>query len=119
MQVLAGYADGQAGAVGLEDGPPLPVPQRRAATVDVVAAQLGCQQVGTQPINRLNAARGQPDTTRTGRPRVRSRIIQVHSLSTRLAIRVILNHRIYLTERIEPREGPAPSLISPNCASPG
>lgn len=70
-------------------------------------------QVRTQTINRLDAARGQPDTTR-----VRCRIIQARSLSTRLAINAIFNHGSYLTERIDPREGPAPSLILPDCASP-
>jgi hypothetical protein len=81
-----------------------------AATVGAVVAHRDHQQVGTRTIGRLYAARGQPDATSTAGPGVRSRVIQASSLSTRpAAIRAILNYGIYLTERIEPREGPAPS----------
>jgi hypothetical protein len=66
MQMLARYADRQAGAFELHSGDP--VPRSRAATSGIAVAQVGHLHVGTQTINRLYAARGQPDTTRTSRP---------------------------------------------------
>ncbi|MGH3965638.1 MAG: hypothetical protein ACRDRY_20685 [Pseudonocardiaceae bacterium] len=119
MQLLAGYAHGQAAAVTLADDPVLPMPRSRVATAEIVVVR-GHQHAGTLSMNRLHGARGQPDTTHTGRPRVRSYILQeARSLATRRAIKAVLNHGIYLTGRIEPTEGPAPSLIAPDCASPG
>lgn len=119
MQVRTGYPGGQPHTVGRRGAPALLGPLGWAATVGTPVTQRGHQHPGTELINRLYAARRQPDTTRAHRPRVRSRIIPARSLSTRPAISAILNHGIYLTERIEPREGPAPSPIPPDCASPG
>lgn len=120
MQLLVGYADGQAAAVTLAGDAVLPMPRSRVATVEIVVVQRDHQHAGIQSMSRLHGARGQPDTTHTGRPRVRSRIIQeARNRATRRAIKAVLNHGIYLTERIEPTEGPAPSLIAPDCASPG
>ncbi|MGH3977359.1 MAG: hypothetical protein ACRDS9_29215, partial [Pseudonocardiaceae bacterium] len=97
----------------------LPMPRSRVATVEIVVAQRDHQHAGIQSTNRLHGARGQPDTTHTGRPRVRSCTIQeARSLATRRAIKAVLNHGIYLTERTEPTEGPAPSLIAPDRTSP-
>lgn len=90
----------------------------RAATFEIVVVKPGHQLVETQPMNRLYAARGQPDVTRADRPGIRSQIIQSRSPSTRLVINAVLNHGTYLIGRIEPREGPAPSPIPPDCTSP-
>jgi len=120
MQLLAGHTDGQAAAVTLAGDPVLPMPRSRVATVEIVVVQRDHQHPGLQSTNRLYGARGQPDTTHTGRTWVRSRIIQeARSLATRRAIKAVLNHGIYLTEHTEPTEGPAPSLIPPDCTSPG
>lgn len=121
MQPLAGYAQhGQAAAITLANDPVLPMPRSQVATVETVVVQRDHQHAGIQPMNRLHGARGQPDTTHTGFPRVRSGIIrEARSLSTRLAGRTIVSHRIYLTEHIQPTEGPAASLIPPDRASPG
>ena len=75
MQLLAGYADGQAAAVTLADDPVLPMLQSRVATAEIVVVQRDHQHAGIQSMNRLYGARGQPDTTHTGRPRVRACII--------------------------------------------
>ena len=60
-------ANRQAGAFRLESAPALPVLVGRAFIVAVVLAEPVHSQRGSRTINRLNAARGQPDITRTGR----------------------------------------------------
>lgn len=94
------------------------VPRSRPATFEIAVVKPGHQLIETQPMNRLYAARGQPDVTRADRPGVHPPSIQARSLSTRLVINAVPNHGIYLIERIEPREGPTPSPITPDCASP-
>jgi hypothetical protein len=74
MQMLARHADRKAGAFELHSGGPVPlVPRSRATTSAIMVAQVGHLHAGIQTINWLYAAQGQPDATRTSRPRARSR----------------------------------------------